>query len=129
MIPYQYAINKDDLPWLFEYMQVVFKNYQAGTERGYFVLSLNTNMDRINYGFIYGTFAYNIDDFIYIDDPNIKIDEDEDDNIVCYGVRTRDKETTNKGKLDKWVDRKLNHGWLVCEGVYEAGTYWAHARK
>jgi hypothetical protein len=131
-MPYQYAIYEDDFSKLQAYIRSVFDSHKDGEKAEYFILSLSADKTFINYGFVYGTLDYNLDDFIDFSDPDIDPDPDpdegdEDGGTVCF-AKVRDRCFTDKEKFDRWVERKVNKGWMVSEWKSD-GFYCAHARK
>ncbi len=129
MLPFQYAVYKDDMDNLLEYTRTVLKNRQGGNgeEKGYFILSLSPDVIFAYYGFITETSRY-YDPNIFINnpgDPFIVINNDTDDNMMygCSKIKTENKE-----KFDKWVKRKINNGYQVVEWA-EGNVYHAEACK
>jgi hypothetical protein len=132
MQPYQYAVSLDNLTSLLNHMQSIFDSYKDGEERGYFILSLNANAALVNYGFITKVSSYynpDIFKFPFIDINDIDDGGDDSGEMMVYGCKTKDKESANKVKFDKWVAQKIHNGWQVCQGENADGTYWAHAKR
>jgi hypothetical protein len=105
MKPYQYAIHRDDLPWLFEYMQGVFENHQADDESGYFIFSLSANMSRINYGVI----VYNSDDYI----PTNPDDNEDEGGGTCFAI-IASKTFDNFKDAQAWATDQMKPGYTIC---------------
>lgn len=131
MRPFEYAVYNTDAEYRLLTAFIWFNLKSQDKEKGYFILSLSTNATLVNYGFITKTSSYYdpaIFDFPFIDINYIDIDKNEGDAKIM-GCKTRDKESKDKEKFDKWVERKVRNGWLVCQGKDDDGTYWAHAHR
>jgi len=126
--PFQYAIYQEDEDSLFVYFESVL-NGQIGVENpGYFILSLNEESTLLFYGFITETNS-NYDTTIFINDPNDPFQEinDTTSDDLMYGFRKI--VTDNKNRFDRWVKRKVQHGYLVTQWIDNDGKYHGVAYK
>jgi hypothetical protein len=106
MHPYQYAIYKEDLPTLFEYIQNVFENHQEGEKEGYFILLLDPDMARVNYGFVNGVLNYKDDPVINPDD------EDEKGGGMCFQV-VASQAFDNFKDAQAWATKYVEKGYIA----------------
>ncbi|MDR0604300.1 MAG: hypothetical protein LBG80_08380 [Bacteroidales bacterium] len=108
MCPYQYAIHKDGLTRLFDYMQSVLKSNQTEEKNGCFILSFNIEKALYYYGFITET-SIHYDPY----NPNIWIVPIGGGGSMCFAV-VDSKTFDNFKEAQKWATEKMDKGYTTC---------------